>query len=181
MYVSTCHACSFQDLWKWKSARPTTTILDKSLGTLCISGTFSNSHRSNPSPHPANNVGRVYPEIEPVEKLATPPEVKMATFSCATFAGNRELAEWAHIACWSSQSELSVPFILPSRGFSYVKISVDWNILCDRTSEFFIRSNTKFRLLLEILHAETVYHQHLEVPISINTILIHFTDIFLAM
>ena len=88
--------------------------------------------------------------IEPVEKLATPPEVKMATFSCVTFAGNRERAEWAHIACWGSQSELSVPFILPSRGFSYVKISVDWNILCDRTSEFFIRSKTKFRLLLEI-------------------------------
>ena len=118
---------------------------------------------------------RLLSMIEPVEKLATPPEVKMATFSCPTFAGNRERAEWAHIACWGSQSELSVPFILPSRGFSYVKTSVDWNILCDRTSEFFIRSNTKFRLLLEILHVETVYHQYLEVPISINTILIHFT------
>ena len=34
-----------------------------SLGTLCISRAFSNSHRSNPSPHPANNVGRVYPEL----------------------------------------------------------------------------------------------------------------------
>ena len=85
-----------------------------------------------------------------VEKLATPLEVKMATFSCATNAGNRERAEWAHIACWGSQSEMSVPVISPSRGFSYVKISVHWNILCDRTSEFFIRSNTKFRLLLEI-------------------------------
>ena len=41
----------------------TTTILDKSLGTLCISGAFSNSHRSNPSPHSENNVGRVYPEF----------------------------------------------------------------------------------------------------------------------
>ena len=29
----------------------------------CISGAFSNSHGSNPSPHPANNVGRVYPEF----------------------------------------------------------------------------------------------------------------------
>ena len=29
----------------------------------CISGTFSNSQGSNPSPHPANNVGRVYPEF----------------------------------------------------------------------------------------------------------------------
>ena len=28
-----------------------------------ISGSFSNSHRSNPSPHPTNNVERVYPEF----------------------------------------------------------------------------------------------------------------------
>ena len=34
-----------------------------------------------------------------VEKLATPLEVKIATFSYATNAGNRERAEWAHIAC----------------------------------------------------------------------------------
>ena len=33
------------------------------LGHFCISGAFSNSHRSNPSPHPTNNVGRVYPEF----------------------------------------------------------------------------------------------------------------------
>ena len=47
-------------------ARPiiyTTTVMDKSLGTLCISGAFSNSHRSNPSPHPTINAGRVYPEF----------------------------------------------------------------------------------------------------------------------
>ena len=28
-----------------------------------MSGAFSNSHRSNPSPHPTSNVGRVYPEF----------------------------------------------------------------------------------------------------------------------
>ena len=47
-------------------ARPiiyTTTVMDKSLGTLCISGAFSNSHWSNPSPHPTINAGRVYPEF----------------------------------------------------------------------------------------------------------------------
>ena len=47
-------------------ARPiiyTTTVMDKSFGTLCISGAFSNSHRSNPSPHPTINAGRVYPEF----------------------------------------------------------------------------------------------------------------------
>ena len=35
----------------------------KVLGHFCISGAFSNSHRSNPSPPPTNNVGRVYPEF----------------------------------------------------------------------------------------------------------------------
>ena len=29
----------------------------------CVSGAFSNARRSNPSPHPTNNVGRVYPEF----------------------------------------------------------------------------------------------------------------------
>ena len=30
---------------------------------MCISGAFSNSYRPNPSPHPTNNDGRVYPEF----------------------------------------------------------------------------------------------------------------------
>ena len=37
----------------------------KVLGHFCVSGAFSNSHRSNPSSHPTNNVGRVYPEFFP--------------------------------------------------------------------------------------------------------------------
>ena len=35
------------------------------LGHFCISGVFSNSHRPDPSPHPTNNVWRVYPEFFP--------------------------------------------------------------------------------------------------------------------
>ena len=35
----------------------------KVLGYFCVSGAFSDSHRSNPSPHPTNNVGHVYPEF----------------------------------------------------------------------------------------------------------------------
>ena len=35
----------------------------KVLGHFCVSGAFFNSHSSNPSPHPTNNVGRVYPEF----------------------------------------------------------------------------------------------------------------------
>ena len=34
----------------------------KVLGHFCVFGAFSISHRSNPSPHTTNNVGRVYPE-----------------------------------------------------------------------------------------------------------------------
>ena len=35
----------------------------KVLGHFCVSGVFFNSRRSNLSPHPTNNVGRVYPEF----------------------------------------------------------------------------------------------------------------------
>ena len=34
----------------------------KVLGHFCYSGAF-NSHRFNPSPHPTNNVGHVYPDV----------------------------------------------------------------------------------------------------------------------
>ena len=34
-----------------------------------VSGTFSHSHRTNPSPHPTNNVERVYPEFFRVSTL----------------------------------------------------------------------------------------------------------------
>ena len=37
----------------------------KVLGHICVSGAFSNSHRSSPSPHPTNNVGRVHSEFFP--------------------------------------------------------------------------------------------------------------------
>ena len=37
----------------------------KVLRHFCVSGAFSNSHRSNRSPHPTNNVGRVCPEFFP--------------------------------------------------------------------------------------------------------------------
>ena len=37
--------------------------MDKSVGTLLHFWAFSNSPWPNPSPYPANNVGRVYPEV----------------------------------------------------------------------------------------------------------------------
>ena len=57
--------------------------MDKSLGHFCVSGSFSNSHRSNPSPHPTNNVGGVYPEF-------------FQSFNskrCTVLRGNQEMAE----------------------------------------------------------------------------------------
>ena len=35
----------------------------KVLGHFCVSREFFNSHRSDPSPHPTNNVERMYPEF----------------------------------------------------------------------------------------------------------------------
>ena len=35
----------------------------RDLGRFCISGVFSNSHRSNSSSHPTNNVEHMYPEF----------------------------------------------------------------------------------------------------------------------
>ena len=37
----------------------------KALGHFCVSEAFSNSHRTNPSPHPTNNVGCMHPEFFP--------------------------------------------------------------------------------------------------------------------
>ena len=49
------------------STVPRTFVHDQSwtkvLGHFCVSGIFFKSHRSNPSPHPTNNVGRVYPDF----------------------------------------------------------------------------------------------------------------------
>ena len=39
------------------------TIMVKNLRALFISGAFSNLHKPNPSPHPTNNVGLLYPEF----------------------------------------------------------------------------------------------------------------------
>ena len=58
------------------------------LGHFCISGAFFNSYRSNPSPHPTNNVRRVYPESPP------PPRVGGGrTARKFEVRGNREMTE----------------------------------------------------------------------------------------
>ena len=81
-------------------ARPiiyTTTVMDKSLGTLCISGAFSNSHRSNPSPHPTINAGRVYPEffflVSTLCRVGGGQTAKKFWKGCTILWGNREMKE----------------------------------------------------------------------------------------
>ena len=81
-------------------ARPiiyTTTVMDKSLGTLCISGAFSNSHQSNPSPHPTINVGRVYPEfffrVSTLCRVGGGRTAKKIWKGCTILWGNREMKE----------------------------------------------------------------------------------------
>ena len=53
LYIVKLSAANLSKLQSWT----------KVLGHFCVSGVFFNSHRSNPSPHPTNNVGRVYPEF----------------------------------------------------------------------------------------------------------------------
>ena len=64
----------------------------KVLGQVSISGALSNSHRSNPSPHPTNNVGRVYPEFFPIFNFVLGGgggELQ----ECTVLRGNREMTE----------------------------------------------------------------------------------------
>ena len=81
-------------------ARPiiyTTTVMDKSLGTLSISGAFSNSQRSNPSPHPTINAGRVYPEfffrVSTLCRVGGGQTAKKNWKGCTILWGNREMEE----------------------------------------------------------------------------------------
>ena len=63
----------------------------------CISGAFSNSHGSNPSPHPTNNVGRVYPEfffrVSTFYRVGGRRTVGKFRKGCTVLGGNREMAE----------------------------------------------------------------------------------------
>ena len=66
------------------------------MGHFCISGVFSNSHRSSPSPHPTNNVGRVYPEFFGVSRLYRVGGGRTARNfpkGCTVLRENREMTE----------------------------------------------------------------------------------------
>ena len=69
----------------------------KVLGHFCISGAFSNSHRSNPSPHPTNNVGRVYPEFfsefQQLYRVGGGRTARKFRKRCTVLRENRKIAE----------------------------------------------------------------------------------------
>ena len=69
----------------------------KVLGHFCISGAFSNSHRSNPSPHPTNNVGRVYPEfffrVSTLYRVGEGRTARKFGKRCSVLRGNRGITE----------------------------------------------------------------------------------------
>ena len=69
------------------------TIMGKSLGHFRVSRAFSNLHRSNPSPHPTNNVGRVYPEFFPDFQLFIGRTARKFPKGCTVLIGNREMTE----------------------------------------------------------------------------------------
>ena len=66
------------------------------MGHFYVSGAFSNSHRSNLSPHSTNNVGRLYPEFFRVSTLyrvgggRTAREFRKG---CTVLRGTREMTE----------------------------------------------------------------------------------------
>ena len=72
-------------------------IMDKSLGTLLHFRAFSNSHRSNPSPHPTNNVERVYAEfffrVSTLYRVGGRRTAKKFRKRCTVLRGNREISE----------------------------------------------------------------------------------------
>ena len=68
------------------------------LGHFCISGAFSNPHRSNPHPpHPTNNVGRVYPEflfrVSSLYRVGGGRTARNFRKGCTVLRGNREMTE----------------------------------------------------------------------------------------
>ena len=66
----------------------------KVFGHFCISSAFSNSHRPNSSPHPGNNVGRVYPEFFPSFNFLLCGGGRTARKfrkGCTVLRGNREI------------------------------------------------------------------------------------------
>ena len=68
----------------------------KVLGHFCVSGEFSISHRSNPSPHPTSNVGRVYPEFFPSFNFVQGGggiTARKFRKGCTLLRGNREMTE----------------------------------------------------------------------------------------
>ena len=69
----------------------------KVLGHFCISEAFSNSDRSNPSPHPTNNVGRVYPElfflVSTFYRVGGGRTARKFRKRCTVLRGNREITE----------------------------------------------------------------------------------------
>ena len=67
----------------------------KVLGHFRVSGAFSNSHRSNPSPHPTNSVERVYLEFFSEFQLCIGwGEGELQFWKvCTVLTGNREMTE----------------------------------------------------------------------------------------
>ena len=67
----------------------------KVLGHFCISGAFSDSHKSNPSPHATNNVGRVSPEFffSTLYRVGGGRTGRNFRKGCTVLRGNREMTD----------------------------------------------------------------------------------------
>ena len=68
----------------------------KVLGHFCVSGAFSNSHKSNPSPHPTNNVARVFIQnffLSTLYRVGGVRTARQFRKGCTVLRGNREMTE----------------------------------------------------------------------------------------
>ena len=88
------------------------TIMDKSLGTLLHFWVFSNSHRSNPSPHTTNNVGCMYPEFFSEFQL------------CIGWGGGRDARKFRKrctaTPLWGLSRNSAVPGIFSCKSLGYI-------------------------------------------------------------
>ena len=93
----TSHTWNFQDVWKWKSTRPTTSIMDKSLGTLLrFWGVFQFTQgQPLPSPHKQcwTRVSIIFFRVSTLYRVGGGRTARKFWKRCTVLRGNREITE----------------------------------------------------------------------------------------
>ena len=102
------------------------------LGHFCISGVFSNSWTSNPSPHPTNNVGHVYPEffrVSTLYRVGGGRTTRKLQKGCTVLRGNREWQKNMNIAVLSLIVAFTSPDVISTSPKSFLTSRFDFTVL----------------------------------------------------